>query len=161
VLWRGRIIVVDNEIWASCRWTAVGGGIPWRARLHLRAGPDACRRTTTWLIGCARLDPLSFVRATTTSSSSVTLWPLQRCQPARRTAVRSGFCTEPQADSPDKREREGDREPREPCSTATIFLTEREAADDRTEGPDHREKSQGRVFLCSAEVLLLLVYSLA
>lgn len=104
LLWRGRIIV-DNEIWASCRWTAVGGGIPWRARLHLRADPDACRQTTTWLIGCARLDPLSFVRATTTSSSSVTLWPLQRCQPARRTAVRSGFCTEPQADSPDKRER--------------------------------------------------------
>jgi hypothetical protein len=56
--------IVDNEIWASCRWTAVGGGIQWRARLHLRAGPDACRQTTTWLIGCARL--LSFVRTTTT-----------------------------------------------------------------------------------------------
>jgi hypothetical protein len=79
--------------------------------------------------------------------------------------VRSGFCTEPQADSPDKRERgegEGEGEPRETCSTATICLTEREAAEDRTEGPDHREKSQGRVFLCSAEVLLLvLVYSIA
>lgn len=110
LLWRGRIIV-DNEMWASCRWTAVGGGIQWRARLHLRADPDACRQTTTWLIGCARL--LSFVRTTTTSSSSVTLWPLQRCQPARRTAVRSGFCTEPQADSPDKREGGGQRTERD------------------------------------------------